>query len=340
MSDLAWTFYNVVNTAAAKPDREAKARDYLWASELAIAPVDAILRMRGVEPTNPPNARSMRKFHAGNVWESYVYLVLWAAGVMRAEQTHLSHQYPGMLKVTGRLDFVAGGVPDWEAARATMAQIGYLEPIRYFIDNMISAFEATYGNTNLKEIIIEVKSVAGTTWPRYQVSGKPNPSHELQCFHYLKSTGRDEGHIAYINKDDSEMLEFGVYNPGPVEDEYKKHIKLITDYYTSGELPPLEPEIIFDEVTGKFNKNLKIEYSNYLTMLYGYKTPEDYRNEWSSVSASFNRVLGRILRGERMTAKNADAIDKIKSIFGSLDDIVEKAKLAAKLGVSDDADIT
>lgn len=335
MSNLSWSFFDVVNTAAARPEREVKERDYLWASELSLAPVDVILRLRGTQPTNPPNPRSMRKFHAGNVWESYVYLVLWAAGILKADQTHLSYQYPDMLEVTGRLDFLAGGVADWDRARATVADIGYLEPIRYFIDNMIDEFEKKYGNRNLKEIVIEVKSVSAFMWPRYQALGRPNPSHELQTFHYLKATNHDEGHIAYISKDDSQMLEFGVMNPGPVEDRYKGHIKLLTDYYKSGELPDKELEVKFDEDTGRFGTNWRVEYSNYLSMLYDYKTPEAYRERWGATVSSFNRTLGRIVRGERVTAKNAEAIEQIKSMFTNFDEIVEKAKNIAKLGVAD-----
>lgn len=326
MNNLTWSFFNIVNTAASKPDREVKPRDYLWASELAIAPIDVILRMRGTQPSTPPNARSMRKFHAGNVWESYVYLVLWSAGVLRADQTHLAHQYPGLLKVTGRLDFLAGGTPDWDKARAIVKEIGYFEPIRYFIDNMINEFERAYGNTTLKDIVIECKSVSSFMFPKYKINNRPNPSHELQCYHYNKATGLDEGHIVYINKDDSEMLEFAVYNPGPVEEAYKSHIAMLTEHYNSGELPEKEKEIYFDEFSGRFTTNWRVEYSNYLEMLYGYKTPEEYRERWGSTATSFNRVLGRILRGEKITAKNADAIDQIKSIFGSIDEIVEKAK--------------
>ena len=333
MSDLSWSFFNICNLAAEKPDRPMLKRSHIWASELAIAPVDVILRMRGTTPTNPPNARSMRKFHAGNVWESYMYLVLYAAGILKSDQTHLSHQYPGLLEVTGKLDFVAGGTPDWERARALVGQVEYLEPIRYFIDNMIDGFERAYGNNTLKEIIVECKSVSSFMFPRYQKLGKPSLSHAVQCFHYEKSTGRDEGHVVYINKDDSMMLEFGIYNPSDIEIEYKSRIENLTKFYTSDELPPIEQEILFDDETGRFSTNWRVEYSNYLSMLYGYDQPDDYRSKWTPVVSSYNRTLGRIVRGEKVTAKNAEAIESMQKQFGNFDQIIDTAKSLAKQGL-------
>src|SRR5258708_20285530 len=86
-------------------ERELKVRDNLWASELGKAPIDVWLKMHGTKPTNPPNARSLRKFEAGNVFEWIVSLILKRAGILRESQKWSSFQYPGLLKVTGKPHF-------------------------------------------------------------------------------------------------------------------------------------------------------------------------------------------------------------------------------------------
>ncbi len=336
-NSLSWSFYKICNEAAERPDRELKPRDYLWATDLGRAPVDVWLSMHGETPTNPPNARSQRKFHAGNVWEGYVYQVLWAAGILKSSQDHLTYQYPGLLKVTGRQDFLAGGRGDWEKAKVIMNNVPYIEPIRYFIDNMISGFEKTYGDKELKLIVLEVKSVGMFMMERYLRTQKANPHHEIQLFHYLKSQGLNEGHVAYISKDDSLMLECGVFNPSGVEDAYKKRIELLTGYIKSNEMPPIEQEVIFDEEFGKFNTNWRIEYSNYLSKLYGYETPEKYRERWDKSVASFNNVLRRVVlvdsgkltpTGKKMTLskQNLEMIGEVKKVFPNFDELVQFKK--------------
>ena len=65
MSDLRWSFFKVWNDSLENgKDREYKARDYMWASEIGGSMIDRYLKMKGELPSNPPNARSLRKFEA------------------------------------------------------------------------------------------------------------------------------------------------------------------------------------------------------------------------------------------------------------------------------------
>lgn len=326
MNNLTWSFYQIANDAATKQIRETKPRDYLWATDLGNAPVEVYMKMMGEQPTNPPNDRSMRKFHAGDIWEFYAYLVLYFAGVLKSNQDHLEFQYPGLLKVTGRQDFLAGGTPDWEKARAAVKVFPMTDPIKDYFERMITLFEQTYDGKPLKEIVIECKSVGSFMWPKYEKMGRPSLDHEIQIYHYLKAQNMEEGHIAYISKDDSLMLEFGVFNPGKTEEEYKKRIELLTGYYNAKQMPPLEEEVLFDKDTGKFTKNWKIEYSNYLTKLYGYKTPEDYRLRWDGEVAQFNRTIGRIVGDKNMTALNKEVIEKMKAYFPNYEQCIAIAR--------------
>jgi hypothetical protein len=109
------TFTQIWNNALEEESpRRYEARDYLWASDLGKSNVDIYLSMKGEEPSNLANARLKRKFEAGNMWEWILGLVMRRAGLMTTSQGHTEHQYDGLLKVTGRYDFIGGGKAELE----------------------------------------------------------------------------------------------------------------------------------------------------------------------------------------------------------------------------------
>lgn len=135
-----------------------------------------------------------------------------------------------------------------------------------------------------------------------------------------------EAHIIYISKDDLRMLEIGVINPSAIEEVYKNDIAKLTEYIKSDTQPEKELEVTFDPDTGKFSKNWKVEYSQYLTMLYGYSEPEAFRMRWDKKVASYNRTLGRIVEGKNMTPLNKEVIEEMRAWFTNFDELVEIAK--------------
>ena len=135
-----------------------------------------------------------------------------------------------------------------------------------------------------------------------------------------------EGHIVYICKDDLRMIEFGVLNPSPIEDKYKTDIEKMTNYIRTKTRPEKEPLISFDQENGRFTKNWKVEYSNYLTLLYGYERPDIFADEWSKKAAQFNRVYGRCIAGATMTKLNLEVIEEIKKTFPNFEDLVKQGK--------------
>lgn len=327
-NQMSWSFFQLANLAATdKPVRDIKPRDYLWATDLDKAPIDVYHAMIGTVPTNPPNDRSMRKFHAGDIWEFYAYLVLYFAGVLKTNQDRLTHQYPGLLMVSGRQDFIAGGIPDWNKAKEAVRLFPMTDPIKEYFQRLIFSFEKEFGNKELKEIIIECKSVGSFMFPRYEALGKPSKGHAKQLFHYLISEQRDEGHVAYISKDDSLMLEFPIWlSDKHLEAEYKKSIETLTHYYNNKIEPPKEDLIVFDEESGKFNKNWRVEYSNYLTMFYGFETPRDYSDSVKGDVSLFNRCLSRQVMVEmgkttpsgkpvQLTKGNLEGMEKLKAFY-------------------------
>jgi len=110
MQNTNWSFTQVWNKAIELPqDRELVKRDYLWASELGKPLADVWLKMNAEPETNPPNARSLRKFEAGNLWEWVVKIILIRAGILHSSQERVESNYEGLLRVSGKIDFIAGG---------------------------------------------------------------------------------------------------------------------------------------------------------------------------------------------------------------------------------------
>ena len=93
-------------------------------------------------------------------------------------------------------------------------------------------------------------------------------------------------------------------------------------------MPPKEDLVLFEEGVWRFAKNWNVEYSDYLTFLYGYDTPEAYRMAWQYKLSSWNRVFKRCVKGDRMTDKNKEAIADALKHFPNWDKLVAKAKAA------------
>lgn len=325
MNNLSWSFYQIWNKSLEeRKERELTPRSHIWATELGGAFIDRFLKMKAIPYTNPPNARSLRKFEAGNMMEWIAELVLRRAGVLVKDQEWLSYQYPECLEVTGKLDFLAGGKPDWEKAKAEIEQLNLPDFFGRATGAIISHFAEKYPD-GLEKIVLEVKSCGSMMFDRYEQTGA-NDHHILQLFHYLKAKNMSEGHIVYISKDDLRMLEIGVFNSPVVEEKYKEDIGTMTSIWKSEKEPAKEPLVVFGEDFGKFSKNWRVEYSNYLTMLYGYKEAMDYNDEWGKKIARWNRVLTRCVNGSKMTKANLAIIEEIKAEFPNFEELVKKAK--------------
>ncbi len=306
-----WRMANIWNLAlVSKADRPMRQRDNLWASELGKANIELFLKMRGVEPTNPPNDRSKRKFEAGNI--------LKRAGILKDNQKWVPYQYDGLLQVTGKIDYIAGGIPDYENYKA---QLEAMELPEFFLrasESVIQHFGEKYPE-GLADMPLEIKSCSSFMMDSMERTGNASKNHRLQLFHYLKSLNFPAGNVVYICRDDLRMFEVRVENPGETEQEYKQAIEEITKYYNAHKdtpiesflkkpanederwiwiplegLPPLEKNLVWDEDLKKFARNWGVEYSSYLTMLYGYKTQLEFEEEVMPIVSRWNRVLSRM----------------------------------------------
>jgi hypothetical protein len=323
---MKWTIAEVWNEALeTRQERKLEPRDYIWASELGGSFIDRYYKMKAVPPTNVPDARMMRKFEAGNMMEWLVGMVLRRAGLYKTGQEHLRYQYNGLLAVTGRLDFLAGGNIDWEKARANVFSLELPEFFGRATANIIDYLSKNYPD-GLDDIILEVKSCSSFMFDKYKRYGA-DPRHTLQAFHYLKSKDLSEAHIVYISRDDLRLLETSVVNPSLVEESYYSDIARMTTLFNVG-VGKSEKEhlVLYDFHSNKFKLNWKVQYSNYLTKIYGYTHQDDYDNEWKSRVASWNRVMTRCVNGDKMTPLNIDVIKDAKSQFPDWDNLVELAK--------------
>lgn len=324
---MIWSFFQIWNKSLelGREERPIKARNNMWASELGGSYIDRYLKMTGVKPTNPPDTRSIRKFEAGNFMEWVVGRVLKRAGILIQNQEWLSFQYPGLVEVTGKNDYFAGGNPDWVAGLKEVEDLELPEFFNRATLSIIEYFSANFPN-GLDKIVLEVKSCSLMMFEKYERVGAAK-NHKLQCYHYLKAKNIEEGHIVYICKDDLRMLEIPVYlNDPEVEQEYKQDIALMTYHLSSGVCPEKEPEIILDVEMGKFTKNWKVEYSNYITLLYGYENQHSFFNTHKGRVAKWNRVLKRCIDGSNMTKLNLEVIEDIKAWFPDFENIVVDLK--------------
>jgi len=67
-------------------------------------------------------------------------------------------------------------------------------------------------------------------------------------------------------------------------------------------------------------------------MLYGFETPEAYRNTVDKTVSGANRVVKRIIDGAKMTANNLEKIEEIKRYYPNFDTLMDEAKELAKQG--------
>lgn len=319
-----WTFTGGWNASLDEVERfGAYPRDYLWASQLGNSQVDIFLALMGNEPSNPFDSRAKRKFDAGVLWEWIAEMVAKRSGIFISKQDAVSYQHPDGLRVSGKLDLKVGGVRNLEQIKKMEDALEVIGLPERFVQAMKTVEKNMNFTTDLPVRVLEVKSSSAYMYDAQYKFGIPAENHALQCLHYLLATDIEEGAVLYISKDDARMTEIPIWRDDELLNEkYKEVVTLAKRYYDKKEQPPVEPTIVFDYGKGKFTDNWNIKYSAYLTYLYGFETEGDYQDAFKSKTASWNRVLGRIVRGEKMTESNLNYINEIKAEFPNFDEIV------------------
>lgn len=292
------------NEALITKEQDIKPRDYCYASELGQPLIDRYLKMIGEPYSNPPNERSRRKFFAGDVWEFVVWQIFSAAGILISNQQRIrSEKYP--LIISGRLDFTVGGKPDMDKV-IKMSQMPMSEKMRNFYLGVAEKLDYT---KEIPETIDELKSLSSYAFEKVLKTGSFD-SHNRQAFIYQETTGIPTI-ISYVCRDDARLNEFDVR---PCDTDLITELSQLKGFLDAKERPNKEPLIKFED---KFSKNLSVEYSPYLTLIYGFKEPEDYRNEVDGKISRWNRVLSRmkdIKQGKRLKPSKKEPEGKLMEL--------------------------
>jgi hypothetical protein len=340
---MPWDFASLFNEAIrCLPERVMVKRDYMWASEIGKDYTSRYLRMHAHPMSNPINERSRRKFVMGHVTEWIVGIILTLTGILKSKQLRGEVTLPGMLRVSGKMDFIAGGDIDWVAAGEKVKEVRALfalslddmPPIIFHaIERVLFRMEQMFTRVPLKEYIIEVKSCSSFISDRLEKSKQPMPDHALQAFHYTLANNIDTM-LIYLCKDDAMCHQFEITKSKSLIKLYTDDVVKMTAYFKgSGKnylknMPPKAPEVEFDMGTFTFLKNSQVAYSNYLTMLYGYKDFDEFKWKWQYKVTAWNRVIKRCVRGDNLTAANKTIIQDALTFFPDWDVYVSKAKAA------------
>lgn len=307
--DDNWSMSGVWNASMEKADeRTYEPRDYMWASELGKLQGDVFLKMKGVIPTNPPNARSQRKFEAGNVWEWIVKLILIRAGILISTQDRVKVAYPDCIEVSGKMDFYAGGKIDRIATQKAIDELYLPEKTQQAMENVIEYLAKKYPD-GLRKKVLEIKSVSSFMMNALEIIQTPLEIHALQAYHYTKGEEIDQADVVYICRDDCRMIEFPILKDSPkYEAIYRKFVEEMTHFYRNDIEPPKAAPIVFNEVAGKFELNRLIGWSGYLTLVYGLQDQLEFDEKYKALPASWNRVLKRKAEKAAMTKNNEEKI--------------------------------
>jgi len=292
--NLDWSVSQVWNNALEqREDRPVEPRQNLWASELGKAPIDVYLKMKGTPYTNPPNARSLRKFEAGATFEWLVGLILKRAGILQSSQDRVSVKYDGLCEVTGKIDYMGGGIVNEDTFKKELDSMELPESFYRGGVAIVEYLKEKYPD-GLGTKPLEIKSLSSFMFEAVLKTGQALKIHRLQETLYLKAKGINQGLVTYICRDDMRMIDIPVFLNEQTETELKKEIEILSTYYLKDEMPPKEQPIVWDDELGKFAKNFNVAYSPYLTMLYNFQDQAEFDDIYQPQTVNWNRVLNRL----------------------------------------------
>jgi hypothetical protein len=336
-----WTLTDIWNDSFIEEDEPVRKRNHLHASELGNSFIDIWYKLRGTPYTNTFTDAARRKMEAGKLFEGIIRMVLKRAGILKKAQVEANHQLNGMLAVHGRLDFLAGGKVDLVQAEECLAfmkkfyeELEFPKIYQKIAEKAFEMVKDLAGKTNvpLWIYILELKSVADFVYRLIEDSPRPLNSHHIQIYHYLFALDmKGFGKVDYINRDDVRIMEKKVYRNEQSHKEYASWIEQMTDYANDIVPPPKEQLIIYHKDTGNFAKNTTgVEWSKYLTLIYGYKTTQDFRDHVMPLVKSWNYTMDRCVKCSTMTAENLKAIQAAKTMFPNWDELVDWGKYLAQ----------
>jgi hypothetical protein len=264
-------------------EREVKPRNYIRASEMGKSYLDRYLAMKGVPVTNKFDARILRVFDCGFIFEQdVVERIFRLLGLVVDSQKEVKIELPNMLPVIGHYDYKVGGTIDRQQREDYIMNNENISP--WMKDRSLKLLEVLaerYPN-GMKEVIAEIKSVNSRAFWSHKNADpetgffKGYPHHKLQLYTYLRADSQSEGRIFYVSKDDLTLLESAVVETPELKKAWEDDVEKMTFYYKNDKMPPREDDIIFNEDKGEWEKNWKVARSNYFTYITGFDTVDEW----------------------------------------------------------------
>lgn len=295
-----WSIQDLWNNTVVGKD-ELTPRSYIRASEIGTSFLDRYYKMHAVPFTNDFDARVLRVFEAGNLFEWLVRAVLVRAGLLhRTQQEVVIPETKEHLEVVGHLDFIGGGEPDWDAARSlqtALEGLGFPTRMLAVAERFVDALVEKYGDdVTFKPLLYEIKSVNSMAFWKHNRNGMLTayPHHVMQLYTYLKALNMDEGRILYISKDDLTLAELVVRPDKELEAAWLGDVTRMSDYHRNNIEPGKPEDIVWNAAARKYEVNWHMSRSPYLTKIVN-MSAEAWSSEMGKLAARANYRVKKVL---------------------------------------------
>jgi len=265
MQDI--NFVDIWNETLVGKERPIVPRDYCYASELGQDPCKRWCSMKGLPMSNPFDARTKRKFWAGNIFEDIIVDIFVNAGIFEKSQEDAKVEfYPAgekYLRVHGRPDAMTIEVKDWDPLIVKAEENTDIDDsVREMTVRLLKHFKKNFPQ-GLPKAIFEIKTVHSDTFWRYLDTLKVGYAHHrMQVGSYMKHFGFEKGYIIYLSKDDL-AIEQAVVLMKDVEQDIIDDVVTMTALMAEDTMPKVPALIKYDDVKRRYSINWDITNSTY-----------------------------------------------------------------------------
>lgn len=314
-------------------EREPKARDYIWASEIGYPMYDRYHKMKGTKPTNIFTARTIFKFFVGSALEYSLQRMFERAGmevqVQKGSDKCLVEE-EGVFPVSGKYDIMLSAGGDWERA-IWQIENNPLPDIESFLDrygyNLAKYCQVKYPNGFEKEII-EVKTMNSMVFRSKINKGTLEEDyyhHQLQLYTYMKYFNMKSGKVFYMSKDDGLFYTVDVVESDKLKKDWFDDVSEITNYVKNNIEPPFHKA--YEEKDGKYKMNWFAAGSMFLTHATG-KSKEEFEEETKEKIKKLNSGIAAKNRASKKAEKDA-----LKEVAKQEKEKAKESKLKAKRAI-------
>ena len=260
-------FVEIWNETLVGKERPIVLRDYIYASELGQDFSKRWCSMKGLPMSNPFDARTKRKFWAGNIFEDIIVDIFVNAGIFEKSQEDAKVEfYPAgdkYLAIHGRPDAMTKEVKDWDKLiKETEEGEDDKAGVKALTLKLLEYLKKSFPQ-GLPKALFEIKTVHSDTFWRYLDTLKTGYAHHRQQLgSYLQHFGFEKGYLVYLSKDDL-AIEQATVVLKDVEQDIIEDVKTMTALLAEDTMPPAPALIKYDDVKKKYSINWDITNSTY-----------------------------------------------------------------------------